>query len=90
MSHTHRLMDPSDSLTWQHDWSDVLADGETIASRQWTADPDSSPSVLSSATSEAVTVARLVLGFAYRISEEITTSAGNVHERSITIRCEHR
>lgn len=86
----YELQAPGDSLTWQHDWSDFLAEGETITGRQWTIDPDGSPTLLSTATAAAVTVAGLSAGVVYRLTETITTSAGNVAARSFTIRCEKR
>ena len=82
------LQDPADGLDWQQDWSDFLAEGDTIASRQWTIEPDGSPTHLANATEEAVTVSGLSAGVVYRLSEKITTAAGVVAERSITIRCE--
>lgn len=85
---TLKIQDPSDRLDWQHDWSDFLASGDTIASRQWTIDPDNSPTLLSSATSAKVYVAGLTAGVVYRLSEKIVTAAGVEGERSLTIRCE--
>lgn len=85
---TLKLQDPGDTLTWQHDWTDFLASGETIDSRVWTIDPDDSPTLLSDTTAEAVTVAGLTKGRVYLLTEQITTNVGNVAQRSLTIRCE--
>lgn len=85
---TFKLQDPSDTLNYRHDWSDFLAEGESIASRVWSIDPDGSPSVLSNTTSESVTVSGLAKGKVYLLTEQITTSIGNVAQRSFPIRCE--
>lgn len=84
--------DPNDDLNYQNDWTDFLvaSPAETIASRVWTIDPDSSPTLLANITSAAVQVSGLTKGVVYRLSEKITTSNSNVAERSITIRCEER
>lgn len=84
----YKAMDPTDSLTWQHDWTDFLSGGETVSSRLWTISPDNSPSLLSNTTAASVVVGGLSAGVVYRLSEKITTSAGNVAERAITLRCE--
>ena len=85
-----KIMDPNDTLSWQHDWTDFLATGESISSRVWTVDPDDSPSLLSNTTSAAVVISGLTAGQVYRLSERITTNAtpANVAERALTIRCE--
>jgi hypothetical protein len=82
--------DPNSTATWQHDWSAELASGETIASRQWSIDPDSDPTLLSNATAETVTVSGLTAGVVYKLSERVVTSAGNALERGFTIRCDDR
>lgn len=84
------LVDPNDQLTWSHDWSDFLAVGDSIASRQWTIDPDASPTLLASATSATVTAGPLDAGNVYRLSEKIATANGEIAERAIVIRCEER
>lgn len=83
-----RGQDPGDTLTWTHDWSDFLAESETISSRVWTIVPDSSPSLLSSTTAAAVVVAGLTRGTTYLLTEQITTNLGNVKQKSLTLRCE--
>ncbi len=83
-----KLMDPSDSLAWSHDWASFLADGDSVASQLWTIDPDSSPTLLTTPTQAIVTVSGLSAGTVYRLSEKMTTGNGEVGERSLTIRCE--
>ena len=83
-----QVQDPSDTLDWSNDWTDFLADGDSISSRQWTIDPDASPTLLTNPTAAAVIVAGLTVGTIYALSEKITTANGIIGERSITIRCE--
>ena len=83
-----QAQDPSDIQDWSNDWTDYLAGGDTISSRQWTIDPDTSPSLLTNETTAAVLVGGLTLGTVYVLSEKITTVNGIEGERSITIRCE--
>ena len=85
---TIRLMDPSDKLSWSHDWADFLADGDSISSRTWTIDPDASPTLLSDTTLAAVVVDGLTAGVSYRLAEKIVTANGEEAERSLTIICE--
>lgn len=86
---TYKLMDPADRLDWTHDWSDFLGAGDSIASRVWSIDPDDSPSLLSDATSATVIVSGLSAGQVYHLAEKITTAAGYIAERGLTIRCEN-
>ena len=83
-----QTQDPGDTLTWSNDWTDFLASGDSISSRVWTIDPDTSPSLLSGITGATVTVAGLTAGTVYSLTEKITTANGVVAERSTTIRCE--
>ncbi len=83
-----QVQDPADTLDWSNDWTDFLAGGDSISSRLWTIDPDTSPSLLTGATNAAVKVAGLTAGTVYALSEAITTANGIVGERSIVIRCE--
>ena len=82
-----KLQDMADALKWARDWSDFLATGENITSRQWTIDPDESPPLLTNPTSENVTVSNLRFGVVYRVSLAIVTDAGNTAKRSFTIEC---
>lgn len=85
---TYKLQDPGDTLTWTHDWTEFLAGGDSISARLWSIDPDASPSHLSNGTTAIVTVAGLQAGQVYLLTEKITTAAGVVAERSLTLRCE--
>jgi hypothetical protein len=83
-----QIQDPGDTLDWSNDWTDFLAGGDSISSRQWTINPDTSPTLLTNATTAAVKVAGLTKGLTYILTEAITTANGVVGERSIVIRCE--
>lgn len=86
------LMDPSSKLDFRHDWSDWLAEGDLIATRQWSIIPMNGTSpetpILLGATSQAVVVTGLQAGKIYHLTEHITTSAALEADRTIVLRCE--
>ena len=96
------LKDPDAILDYKLDFaantngrgdSDWLADGETIVSHE--VDADSGITVDSSALSDSDTSVTVwlsggVAGQTYSVRCEITTSAGRVDERTMTIRVEER
>lgn len=88
------LVDPGDKADYANDWSDWLADGRSIASRQWTVTPqtsDSPPSpTLTNDTSATVTVENFEHGKWYRLSEDVVDDQGISGKRSIMIRCQKR
>ena len=81
----YTLQDPSSTLNWAHDWSNWLAVGDSIASRQWTITPTAT---LQDATTASVKVDGLTVGQEYRLTEAITTANGLQAERTIIIRAE--
>jgi hypothetical protein len=87
------LIDPNETLNFSHDWAtDFLAQGETIASRQWLIGPlngttPETPTLVGD-TTDTVFVQGCVLGRVYHLTERITTSAGVVADRTIVLRCE--
>ncbi len=83
-----KTQDPTDVLDWTNDWTDFLAEGDSIASRQWTIRPDVSPSHLSADTTGTVLVSGLIAGNVYHLAEAIVTTNGITGERSIVIRSE--
>ena len=83
-----QVQDPGETLDYSQSWTDFLALGDSISSRQWTIDPDSSPTLLTNATTATVRVAGLTYGADYVLTEKITSANGIVAERSITIRCD--
>jgi hypothetical protein len=88
------LVDPDSTLSFSHDYvtDGYLAAGETIVSRQWTISPLNegtpvTPALVGDAT-DTVFVSGCEAGKIYRLVEQITTSAGNVDQRTIVLRCE--
>lgn len=89
----YQLIDPQSSLDFKHDWSDFLADGDSVASQQWTIAPlnDGSPTTptLTNATAASVTVSGCEAGKVYHLTEHIVTAVVEA-DRTIVIRCENR
>jgi hypothetical protein len=89
------LIDPSATLSYSHDWATdgYLAQGETIAERLWTITPLNEGTPVTPAlvgeTTDTVFVSGCEAGKVYRLVEQITTSAGNVDQRTIVLRAEH-
>lgn len=90
----YRLVDPDSVLDWQHDWTDSLAQGVSISSRQWSITPSNGTSpetpTLSGSTTATVTVSGLQAGKVYRLTEHIVTTNGLEDERTIVLRCDQR
>lgn len=88
---TDWLKDPDATLDWRWDWTDWLEDGESIIASVMTVsaglvkDSDSY-----SPTSTTVWVSGGSPGTPYTVANRITTSAGRIDERSITIRVTNR
>jgi hypothetical protein len=88
------LIDPSATLSFSHDYvtDGYLAPGETIVSRQWTISPLNEGTPVTPAlvgdTTDTVFVSGLEASKVYRLTEQITTSAGNVDQRTIVLRAE--
>lgn len=83
--------DPDANLDYSVDWSDWLATGDTIASSVWTV-----PTGLTEgADNEALGIATVYLsggtaGSDYAVANKITTTAGRIDERTITIMVRQR
>ena len=89
--------DPNETETREVGFEDRLATGETIASATWTTTPSGGShltQVSSSASADGLgAVWRFsggVVGTWYEIVCRATTSAGNVLEETIILRCEAR
>lgn len=86
------LVPPSGRLNWQHDWTDWLAEGDSITSRQWSITPlnNTTPEspTLTNATSAIVFVEGLLRGKIYHLSERVNTLNGLTDERTIVLRCD--
>ncbi len=78
--------DPSDNSTITHDWADELASSETVStSDSVTSEPSGDLTIGSVTVASPLTTMKVsdwVKGKIYRISETVTTSDGNVLERS--------
>jgi len=83
------LQDPAETLDHSIDWSDFLAT-DTVAASAWSVTPAgptlSQESIGAAATSTACYLAGVALGQVYRLANQITTAAGRIAERSLTVR----
>ncbi|RSO50671.1 hypothetical protein DMH15_00750 [Streptomyces sp. WAC 06725] len=83
--------DPDAVLDWRWDWTDWLADGETITASTMTV---SAGLVLTrdfySPTSAAAWLSGGTPGTPYLVANRIVTSVGHTDERSVTIRVTNR
>lgn len=88
---TDWVKDPDATLDWRWDWSEWLADGEVIIASTMTV---SAGLVMDSnsfsATSTTVWLSGGTAGQPYSVANRITTSAGRIDERTITIRVTNR
>jgi hypothetical protein len=88
---TDWLKDPDATLDWRFDWTDWLDDGETITASVMTVSAGlvlvSQSNSVSAAT---VWVSGGTTGSVYSVANRITTSAGRIDERTITIRVTNR
>lgn len=83
--------DPDAVLDWRWDWSEWLEDGETIVDSMMTVSAGLTlDSDTHSLTSTTAWISGGTAGQPYLVSNRITTSAGRVDERSITIRVTNR
>ena len=85
------VKDPQSVLDYGFDWSDWLADGETILTSTWTVttgltkDSDSSND-----TATTIWVSGGTAGTSYTITNHITTSAGREDDRSHVLKVKDR
>lgn len=78
-------------LDWKWDWSAWLATGETISASTMTASAGITiNSSTNTSTTATVWLSGGTPGTPYLVSNRITTSAGRIDERSITIRVTNR
>ena len=88
---TDWLKDPDATLDWRFDWTDWLDDGETITTSVMTVSAGLvKESDSHSASSATVWVSGGSPGTPYSVANKITTSAGRIDERTITIRVTNR
>ncbi len=88
---TDWIKDPDAVLDWRWDWTEWLADGESIIASTVTVSAglvlDSSGNSITSATAW---LSGGTPGVVYSVANRITTSAGRTDERTITIRVTNR
>lgn len=91
MTVTDWVKDPDAVLDWRWDWSEWLADGEVIIASLFTVSAGLvKNSDTFSATSATVWLSGGTPGTPYSVANRITTSAGRIDERTITIRVTNR
>ncbi len=91
MTVTDWVKDPDATLDWRWDWSEWLADGETITVSTFIVSAGLvKNSDTFSATSATVWLSGGTAGTAYLVTNRITTSVGRTDDRSITIRVTNR
>lgn len=79
---TH-VKDPDASLPYEWDWAAWLSDGETITGTVITADPGITVGAPSQAAGiVTVRISGGTAGTTYRVACRITTSGGNIDERT--------
>ena len=88
----YELIASSSKLNYQFNWDDGwLADGDSIASHQWSIQPVSgSPEtpVLTGAGTDTVFIEGMQAGMVYRLTDHVVTTAGLEDDRIVTIRCD--
>lgn len=87
------LKDPAAVLDFTADYSDYLAEGETISTSTWSADPDGGLTIGSATNTggaPTVFVSGGTAGQVVVLTNRIVTSAGRTDDRSFTIRIENR
>lgn len=90
------VKDPDAVLDYGHDWSDWLAEGETITESTWSTDPleDGIEIVDASATFDDTSTTVWLRGGTpnqtYVVSNHITTTEDREDDRSLEIHCRER
>jgi hypothetical protein len=83
--------DPDAFLDYGIDWTDWLEDGDTIAASTWVVSAgvtSSSPSFTDTTTT--VWIAGGTVGETYALTNRVTTAAGRIDDRTLTIRVKQR
>jgi len=86
------IKDPADVLDYKFDWSDWLADGETVSTRTVTVETGlakDSDSITDTGTSVTVGLSGGTAGNEYDVACLIATSSSRTVKRSITVRVEN-
>lgn len=81
---------PGELVDWHQDWTGWLEQGDAVEASVWDISPggDLSDAVIEVGNKiTTVFVSGLELGVSYRLRNTVTTEAGRIGEREITIRC---
>lgn len=89
------VKDPGARIDFEFDWAMAYPDGQAVMSSLWNCLPAEAGGVAVDAASTDLvrTVATLiggVAGRAYRVTNRVTMSDGQIDERSLTVRVEER
>ena len=87
--------DPDSRIDVEFDWATACPEGRAIAASGWAVMPDEAGGVTVAAdwhglARATVTLAGGIAGHAYRVTNRVTMSDGQIDERSMTIRVEER
>ncbi len=89
------IKDPDSRIDYAFDWSAAYLDGQVLTASQWAVTPAHYGGVVVAASAfdavrSSATLAGGITGNAYRISNRVTLSDGQIDERSIVLRVEQR
>ncbi|WP_432768330.1 MAG: hypothetical protein HEQ22_13010 [Sphingopyxis sp.] len=92
---TLAVKDPGARIDYEFDWGDAYLAGQAIVASAWSVAPDEADGVTVAAASHDLTKAVATLaggiaGHAYRVTNRVTMSDGQIDERSLTVRVEDR
>ncbi|MEQ1687012.1 MAG: hypothetical protein ABL874_00380 [Sphingopyxis sp.] len=89
------IKDPGSRIDYAFDWNAAYLDGQVLAASQWTVDPAHAGGVVVDAHAfdavrTSATLSGGVEGTAYRVTNRVTLSDGQIDERSLVLRAEQR
>lgn len=89
------VKDPDSRIDFEFDWSAACPDGRAMAASGWTVAPGEDGGVTVEAAWHglayaAATLAGGIAGHAYRVTNRVTMSDGQIDERSMMLRVEER
>lgn len=90
----NKIKDPDAKLDFGIDWSDWLADGETINASAWTVPTgitqSSSPAPSNTPSTTTIWLEGGTAGTTYTVTNRITTSAGRINDQSLFVLVKNR
>lgn len=92
---SYYLKDPQTRVDYSIDWGASYLHGQTIATSQWSVNPDEPGGIGIDVSSHdaqraAVTLTGGLPGHIYRVDNRVTLSNGRSDQRSLTLRVEER